>query len=600
MVSIQGQLDRIFRGDFKGVFNPSKTVTIEQDQTAKDSSQYRLRFGKGKDDYFLAEGDPQDIEALQEIVSKVIESPTQLKKIKDLPVSDRPILLREKGMGNVGGYCNGRRIAVAETAGTGYKAAATFVHEFQHQYQFKHDAINHYKGNLSLAEDILDDRLCESAAQTASYQYLYEMKDRNLQTKNVYRTSCKKNDWYSQGLLDYSAAKEAGKNEGECILAGMSGYASHFALARCYERDYHSEIGRTDPSFGVNGLADYLQEGRKEDIVHKIDQYLGGQKLDETAAFLSHTTGMTDQPPEPTKIKESIRSEQYAYVTTATMRFLNMAKETYEKFAGKKHEKADEVLSVRDQSGVYDSSQPEKKPKRTLMDRLRDFRKKLDKEKRNVQEPFKLPVFPIRYGDGTKIFSLDGRIKSPDQFSAGIFYRDDIACEKKSGLHPFHENIRTDKMLETFAVLMKDDRLRAQLTECGSANPLIVGFGQKPQQGSENMIALDWQKSSAELAQDFRKQWEEIRTARQKTAGHDAQSGLRSAAQQGASAKPSLNAKLMETQKNLADAAQKQSVDAGKNKSSFAKTLMAAGRAGQQVQNAPAVNVAATRNNRSR
>ena len=84
MVSIQGQLDRIFRGDFKGVFNPSKTVTIEQDQTAKDFSQYRLRFGKGKDDYFLAEGDPQDIEALQEIVSKVIESPTQLKKIKDL------------------------------------------------------------------------------------------------------------------------------------------------------------------------------------------------------------------------------------------------------------------------------------------------------------------------------------------------------------------------------------------------------------------------------------------------------------------------------------------------------------------------------------
>lgn len=105
MVGIQEQSDRIFRGDFKGVFNPSKTVSIEKNQADKNSLQ-----------------------------------------------SDHLISLCAKAMDNVDD-----RIAIAETTRIGYKAAVTFVHEYRHQYQFKHDDINHYKGNLSLAENILDD-----------------------------------------------------------------------------------------------------------------------------------------------------------------------------------------------------------------------------------------------------------------------------------------------------------------------------------------------------------------------------------------------------------------------------------------------------------
>lgn len=556
MVSIQGHLDRIFKGDFRGAFKPSKTVTIEQDP--EDPSKKCLRFGKGQEDYFRVEGDKRDVEALQEIVSKVIESPSQLKKIKDLSLQDRPILIIARGAKGVGGYCNGNRIAIAHSKGTGYKAAATFAHELQHQYQFKRDGIDKYKGNLSLAEDILDDRLCESAAQTAAYQYLYEMKDRNFQSRNVYRNSCKQDGWYSQGLVDYSAAKQANKNEAECILAAMKGYASSYGVARSYEMDYHEEIFATPEFFGINRYAEYLREGRKEEAVKQINRILGGDRLDETAAFFSHTIGMTDERLPQQSLKETLRSAEYAFITPVTARFLDMAKETYEKCCGRKHEKADTVFSIRTESGMTDSRQFSKNDPQRVIQNAFDFFPKVKRELK--------PIYKVQTTDDRELYSLDGRNKDPDNFSAAFFYRASIEHEtwKDSRLKLEELDLRKEKLYQMFSVLMKDEQLRQELLQSSSSAPLIVGFGQKPQSNNETMIALNPQKSAENLAKDFKDQWKGVKEYLNK----------KEKAEQNSAAplmqkKESLNGKLLKMTDNKADKKQ-----TPKKEKSFFKNLM--------------------------
>ena len=514
---------RLQKGDFKGAFAPAKNVTVENDP--QDSLRHRLRFGEKEDDYFLLalKTEPEDEARLCEILSKVIESPAQLKKIRNMPVEKRPELAVEVGM-NCDGFCraDGSQICISESIGTGYRAAAIFCHEFQHQYQCTHDGMYHYKEGLSLPEDILDDRLYEAAAETSAYQYLYDIRNNNPQAGAAY-LYCMHNGGYAQGLKAYAAAKKQEKPESDCVLAGMKGYAENYGIARWYEKAYHREICKRDPNFGIDKYADYLHDGMKEEVVTMLEQRLGGKRLDETAAFLSHTVGMTDVPPEKDAIQSVIRSAEFAFVTPLTMRALNMYKETYQNFSGQEHPESDRILSVRDTRGVYQSSEPEREQKKTLRGHLRDVSRKAKKAlhpskekttKSTDSEQQPIPFLIQGSDKGQVLLSLDGRTKEFENFTGAVFYRPSAehpSCQEVPDEERQEFAEREKKLSDTMRIVLNDEDLRKKLTEHSSANPLIIGFCKNPDfKPDVPMIMLDPRKSAEDLAQDFKKQYREI------------------------------------------------------------------------------------------
>lgn len=341
-------LQRVFSGvtgDFKGAFRTRETVKIEKDPN--DPEQEILRFGDGKDDYFPVEGTQTDKEALREILSKVIESPTQLKKIRDLPLENRPTLIRDHTKKNCGGYCSGSVISITPLSGTGYGAAGVFCHEFQHQYQFKNGNLNEWQtGKYKTSDKFLNDRIYEAAADTAKYQYMHEIKDKNPQAAHAYAMAM-----LSPGQRAYSAAKNKGKSEQECMLAGMQGYAKDFYTAHFYAKYYHSEIRETD----IKTLnPEYFSENAKSMVGWQYLQGASGMmdgKLDEVAAFKAYTVGMTAETCDDKKVNKALRSAEFNYVTPTVARAITRWAKAL-KAAGKQPTEDPDKLNVRTAYGV--------------------------------------------------------------------------------------------------------------------------------------------------------------------------------------------------------------------------------------------------------
>lgn len=72
------------------------------------------------------------------------------------------------GERNSYGYCMKTVLSVSKIAGTGYKAAAVFAHELQHQYQFVFGNAQRFAHAFSLKESVLEERIGEAAAETAA------------------------------------------------------------------------------------------------------------------------------------------------------------------------------------------------------------------------------------------------------------------------------------------------------------------------------------------------------------------------------------------------------------------------------------------------
>ena len=342
-------LQRVFMGltgDVKGAFRTQETVKIEKDPN--DPTKDILRFGEGKDDYFPVKGTQTDKEALREILSKVIESPTQLKKIRDLPLEDRPTLIRDHAKTNCGGYCSGSVISITPLSGTGYMAAGVFCHEFQHQYQFIKGDLNEWKlGKYKTSDKFLNDRIYEAAADTACYQYMHEIKGKNPQAANAFAMKLS----MSPGQRAYSAAKIKGKSEQDCMLAGMQGYAKDFYTARFYAKHYHSEIRETD----IKALnPEYYSENAKSMVGWQYLQGASGMmngKLDEVAAFKAYTVGMTAETCDDKKVNKALRSAEFNYVTPTVARAITRWAKTL-KAAGKQPTEDPNKLNVRTAYGV--------------------------------------------------------------------------------------------------------------------------------------------------------------------------------------------------------------------------------------------------------
>ncbi len=499
-------LQSLFSGKKKEFVSNSQTVKIEKDPN--DPAKDILRFGDGKDDYFPVEGDKKDKEALREILSKVIESPTQLKKIKDLPLEDRPTLIRDHG-GKVGGmpcggYCDGNVISMTPSSGTGYVAAGIFCHEFQHQYQFKRGKGLHHNG-MVLSEAILDDRINESAADTAKYQYMYEMKDKNLKARMAFEAA--KLD--RPGLKAYAAAKDKGKSEQDCMLAGMQGYATDYMTAHYYAKCYHGEVGEEE----MQTLDDnqYTDNIRSAVGAGYFQNRMNGEKLDEVAAFKAHTVGMTTETCDDKKVNKALRSAEFNYVTPTIARAITRWAEKL-KAIGRPISENPDKLNVRTAYGV--TTNKERGGFAGMMFKAKTKLLSAKQKLKKLLNPAPKLGAKIRYHDRGKVdldVSTDknGNIVGKIPFHVQHGIAEEYKAEKEIGEKEVEK--RTLKAQQMMAIVMESPYAKKKIEDLTAAGQEITlafykgvtkeGFSSQ----KTNTIVLDPSKSPEQLARDFGK-----------------------------------------------------------------------------------------------
>lgn len=489
-------------GDVKGAFRTKETVKIEKDPN--DPERDILRFGDGKDDYFPVKGDQKDKEALREILSKVIESPTQLKKIRDLPLEKRPLLIRDHDKKNCGGYSDGGVISITPSSGTGYNAAGAFCHEFQHHYQHVEGNLDEWKcQKLTLSDKILNNRLYEAAADTARYQYLYEIKDNNVSAQNAF-ASLKRT---LPGLKAYVAAKNKGKNEQDCVLAGMQGYAKAFSTASFYVNHNFPFIKEREAK-GLN--ADLYTDNVRAAVSSRVFQTIGmkGGKLDEFAAYKDHTIGLTTEQPQETSVRKAVRSPEFNYVTPLVARAITRWAKSLKK-VGLDYDENPEKLNVRtlygmttnkERGGVAGLMFAAKTKMLALADKLRPPKAELG-AKKFFMKPTGIPDLILTVDKEGKPqasvgFSADGRSTEVD-------------AVKKLGKKEVEK--RTLKAQQMFGVLMKQPAFKRQVDRMHKAGVEInLSFSdavKEPRTVQGNTILLNPHQKPKQLADQFIRQF---------------------------------------------------------------------------------------------
>lgn len=500
-------LQRVFSGvtgDFKGAFRTRETVKIEKDPN--DPEQEILRFGDGKDDYFQVKGTKTDKERLCEILSKVVESPTMLKKIRDLPPEDRPTLIQDHGGKcngqSCGGYCNGAVISMSVSSGTGYMAAGIFCHEFQHQYQYK-KGFGLHRSDLGLSESILNDRIYESAADTAMYQYMHEMKGKNPQAANAFAMNLS----ISPGQRAYSAAKIKGKSEQDCMLAGMMGYAESYTTAQYYAKSYHGEVGEEDMR-GLNGDL-YTDNIRSTVGIRFFQNRMNGEKLDEVAAFKAHTVGMTTEKPVEQAVHKNLRSAEFNYVTPTVARAITRWAEKL-KAAGKPMTENPDKLNVRTAYGVTKNKERGGfagmmfKAKTKLLSVVNKYKIGRDKDSLGAKKSYR--------DGGFAVLALTADEQGLP--AAQIGFSADGASKEFEAVKRLGQK-ETDKRTETaqkmFGILMKQPVFRRQVEEMHKNGVEInLSFSdavRQPRTIQGNTILLNPNQKPQQLADQFIRQF---------------------------------------------------------------------------------------------
>ena len=487
-------------GDFKGGFRTQETVKIEKDPN--DPTQDILRFGEGKDDYFKLTGSRFGKESMREILSKVIESPTQLKKIRDLPLEDRPTLKMEYAGLTTGGYCNSTEICMAPINGTGYAAAGTFCHEFQHQYQYKKGAGIRRNG-FKLSDQILDDRIMEASADTARYQYLYEMQKKHPQAI----LAVVENAIDMGGFFGYAKAKLSGKSETECILAGMKSYASNYINEKAYEEGYHPSIKKESKVLNFDRYSDNV---RAMVGTAYFKGQINGQELDEFEAFKSHTVGLTDEKPDEALVRKTLRSPKINFVTPnaarAITRWANHLKESNTPCA----ENPDK-LNVRTLYGI--TKNKERGGLGGLMFKAKNKVLAAVDYLKNGKDKGKLGAH-FRVSDYGKKSELILEMPKNGQQGASINFFPDSArsygdSTKSLGLEKVNERIETAKKM--FGILMKQPVFKRQVEEMHKNGVEInLSFSdavKEPRTIQGNTILLNPHQKPKQLADQFIRQF---------------------------------------------------------------------------------------------
>ena len=215
-----------------------KNVRVVADENNPDRS--RIYFGKGENDYFNVKGGADSIRGMAAILDKAAESPTLAARIQSYPVEKRPTLVYETDKPDFAGFFSSvnNEIHMNALSGTGYDAAGTFAHEFQHFVQDQTDSKEWLKPEARLSEQILSEHIGEATADTAKYQYMYELGREKVGAEYDELLENR------SGFNAYCAAKDARLPESECVLAGVKGYLSDESMLDFYARRYHRSLYR--------------------------------------------------------------------------------------------------------------------------------------------------------------------------------------------------------------------------------------------------------------------------------------------------------------------------------------------------------------------
>lgn len=487
-------------------FRARRNMSIERDPNVENG--FRIRFGPEPNDYFPAQGDRKDLLALRSIVSKVVEDEYQLAKIRNQPIEKRPTLIRDPAGKKEGysGYCTGRYISITPTAGTGYSAASTFVHEFQHQYQFDQDADMRLK-SFSMTELALNDRIMEAAADTESYRYLYRMKDKNIQAQGVFLSGMLE----EPGMRAYVSAKRSGKDEEECIIAGMKGYATGAERAKFYAENYHDLKWRTKvvdimnrKVFGTPEL-EKAAEKKNEKILSRV--FEGQEEMDLDQMIRLHTVSMIRSDAGAAKAKKMIRSREFNYVSRNMARFLQFAAKAREKY-GKKTDLSH--LNVRNVYGVFSLGNKTGNAAAKLMYQAKS-------RALSVRNIFKKPTKPLYctfgYSKKQQFISLTGdTTKGPGESEGIIKFNPSFINGEK--LSPKQEKALDRKTEDMFRILMKDPIMKDTLMAYGKDRELTLSFSRSFEKSfttDANEIVLNPDASAFELAAEFAGQMQTVR-----------------------------------------------------------------------------------------
>ena len=176
------------------------------------------------------------------------------------------------------------------------------AHELHHFEQ--HRRMEWRNLSVNAAEQIFVEHIGEAAADTACYQYLYDVKD-NPDAKEAVENA--RSPW-ALGGRQYFNAKAAGKSEGECVLDAMGGYASSVSNAESYAKNYHRGLfwlQQNNIDYWVDECDPAEMDGNQKFGVEKClsDAARTGEKVDEVSCFKRLTTGLMSELPAVEKAK---------------------------------------------------------------------------------------------------------------------------------------------------------------------------------------------------------------------------------------------------------------------------------------------------------
>ena len=297
------------------------------------AGQSRVYFGDGENDYLNVRGDAAETAQLADVIGKLAESERTVAKFADVQPEDRPFIICADAGKDCGGYYRAdiNMVALDAKKSHGYDLAGILAHELHHFEQ--HRRTEWMRLPVNAAEQIFVERIGESAADVAKYQYLYDVKD-NPAAKEAVNDA---RNPFGLGGRQYFNAKKEGKSEGECVLAAMGGYASSVSNAEMYAKNYHRDLFEVQ-----QGKIDYWV---KECDPAKMEKYEkiwaekcvsdiahAGDKVDETAYFKQLTTGLMPELPADEKITRALRDPEFDYVPQNAYDKMKQLEPAVEKF----------------------------------------------------------------------------------------------------------------------------------------------------------------------------------------------------------------------------------------------------------------------------
>lgn len=496
-----------------GVYNDLKVEKIKDPENENEELRI-IRFGNQANDYFIINEATPDrkIPYIKDVLSKVVESPTQLAKIRAMPLEDRPDLLVQGDAGRgCAGWCNGRTICLCPSILVdNYSAAATFCHEFQHQEQFTHEGTREFAENNNVVERMVNDRIYEAAADTAHYQYLYEVRHNNPKAFLAYQQAMME----CPGMRSYDKAKRAGKPEQECILSGMMGYAKDSVVADYYAKDQFAfELQYRKDLDADRYSSSYSTVGRKKDkkTIEGIVMGNSEEPYDFVHAFKAHTIGMTDDKSlSDQKIKSKLRSPEMNYVASVAGRAIERLNKQYQKVSGgedlplvKKGFWIKNVTGLTHNRGKDGLS--------GLWFKAVSKCHQISNALRYGKEEKGSVACSITYYDKGRR-SINLTTAAHEENASGTFeYRVDKRCEREKDSELSNKEIaaRNIKMKEAIAIATKDYRTASMLKYMPQSAGMKFIFDEDVKDGvtnSKNEILLNPKMSAFDLAAQIAKQ----------------------------------------------------------------------------------------------